>query len=48
MQMIRRFLLAFFAFAAMAGFSTAHAQLRVDINEGNLNPMPVAVTDFCC
>lgn len=46
MQMIRRFLLAFFAFAAMAGFSTANAQLRVDINDGNLNPMPVAVTDF--
>ena len=46
MQMIRRFLLAVFAFAAIAGFSTAHAQLRVDINEGHLNPMPVAVTDF--
>jgi TolB protein len=46
MQMIRRFLLAIFAFATIAGFSTAHAQLRVDINEGHLNPMPVAVTDF--
>jgi TolB protein len=46
MQMIRRFLLAVFALATIAGFSTAHAQLRVDITEGHLNPMPVAVTDF--
>jgi TolB protein len=31
----------------MAAFAApAHAQLRVDIEEGHLNPMPIAVNDF--
>ena len=46
MQMIKRFLLAVFAFAALAGLNPAYAQLRVDITEGHLNPTPVAVVDF--
>ena len=44
MLMIRRAILALVGFFALCG--TAHAQLRVDITEGNLNPMPIAVVDF--
>ncbi|HET9229994.1 MAG TPA: Tol-Pal system beta propeller repeat protein TolB [Vitreimonas sp.] len=46
MTMIRR---AFFGMIFVAAASLAlpaHAQLRVDITEGHLNPMPIAVTDF--
>lgn len=44
--MIRRLFLAALAFAAVGLMPAAHAQVRVDINEGHLNPMPVAVVDF--
>lgn len=46
MAVIRQFL---FALALIAGFafaSPSRAQLHVDITEGNLNPMPIAVVDF--
>jgi TolB protein len=46
MQMIRRFLLSLIVIASLNGVSPAHAQLRVDITEGHLNPMPIAVVDF--
>jgi TolB protein len=39
--------LAAFAFAFLCLFaSAAHAQLRVNVEEGHLNPMPIAVVDF--
>ncbi len=42
---IARFLgVLFFAFFAIA--SSANAQLKVNITEGNTNPVPIAVTDF--
>ncbi len=44
MQMIKRLLLVVAALFSLAGI--AHAQVRVDITEGHLNPMPVGVTDF--
>ncbi|MDX2276009.1 MAG: Tol-Pal system beta propeller repeat protein TolB [Hyphomonadaceae bacterium] len=41
-----RTLLAAFAVALAFIAAPASAQLRVDIDEGNLNPMPIAVPDF--
>jgi TolB protein len=46
MTMIRRMFFGMILVAAAAFAAPAQAQLRVDITEGHLNPMPVAVTDF--
>ncbi|HYD74194.1 MAG TPA: Tol-Pal system beta propeller repeat protein TolB [Candidatus Binatia bacterium] len=46
--MIRRMFFGMILLAAASLAAPAHAQLRVDITEGHLNPMPVAVTDFGC
>lgn len=34
------------AFAVIGSSAPAHAQLRVSVEEGHLNPMPIAVVDF--
>jgi TolB protein len=42
-----RTLFAVFVAALMVAFApAAHAQLRVNVEEGHLNPMPIAVVDF--
>jgi TolB protein len=46
MTMIRRMFFGMILVAAASLAQPAHAQLRVDITEGHLNPMPIAVTDF--
>jgi TolB protein len=46
MTMIRRAFFGMILLAAASLAAPAHAQLRVDITEGHLNPMPIAVTDF--
>ena len=46
MTMIRRMFFGMILVAAAALAAPAQAQLRVDITEGHLNPMPIAVTDF--
>jgi TolB protein len=47
MKMIRTMLAALLAVFAMIGLAApASAQLRVNVEEGHLNPMPIAVTDF--
>jgi TolB protein len=46
MTMIRRMFFGMILVAAAALAQPAHAQLRVDITEGHLNPMPIAVADF--
>jgi TolB protein len=46
MRLIRAFFAAFAVALLFAFAAPAHAQLRVDINEGHLNPMPIAVNDF--
>ena len=48
MTMIRRAFFGMILLAAASLAQPAHAQLRVDITEGHLNPMPIAVTDFMC
>ncbi len=44
MSLIRRTFIGILLAASLA--SPAQAQLRVDITEGHLNPMPIAVVDF--
>ncbi|NNE57145.1 MAG: Tol-Pal system protein TolB [Hellea sp.] len=44
MNLIRLIFLTFVL--AMGTFNFAHAQLRIDITEGNLDPVPIAVVDF--
>jgi len=46
MPLIRALSAAFAIALALAFAPAAHAQLRVDIEDGHLNPMPVAVVDF--
>ncbi len=46
MRMIRTIFAAFAVALAFAFAAPANAQLHVDIEEGHLNPMPVAVVDF--
>jgi len=46
MIMIRRMFFGVILAAVALMAQPAHAQLRVDITEGHLNPMPIAVTDF--
>ena len=46
MTMIRRMFFGMILLAAASLAAPAHAQLRVDITEGHLNPMPIAVADF--
>jgi TolB protein len=46
MRLIRAFFAAFAVALLFAFAAPASAQLRVDINEGHLNPMPIAVNDF--
>jgi TolB protein len=46
MRLIRAFFAAFVVTLMVAFAAPAHAQLRVDIEEGHLNPMPMAVNDF--
>jgi len=46
MRLIKSFFAAFAVILTFAFAAPASAQLRVDINEGHLNPMPVAVVDF--
>lgn len=46
MRLIRSFFAAVAVILAFAIAAPASAQLRVDIDEGHLNPMPVAVVDF--
>ena len=36
----------FMAAVTMAAASGAHAELQVDITRGNLQPLPIAITDF--
>jgi TolB protein len=45
---MRKFALAVIAFAALvAGFAVpASAQLRVDVTQGNIQPLPIAIPDF--
>ncbi|MCB1556317.1 MAG: hypothetical protein KDJ15_03285, partial [Alphaproteobacteria bacterium] len=41
------FLFAFFLFFALgAQLSTAHAQLNINVTEGSMDPLPVAITSF--
>ncbi|MDZ4693277.1 Tol-Pal system beta propeller repeat protein TolB [Terricaulis sp.] len=44
--MIRNFLTACAVIIATALAAPAHAQVRVSVTEGHLNPMPIAVVDF--
>jgi TolB protein len=44
--MIRRFFFAFALVIAAALAAPAQAQVRVNVEEGHLNPMPIAVVDF--
>ena len=46
MSLVRRFIFALLLFSVAGLAQPASAQLRVDITEGHLNPMPIAVTDF--
>ncbi|MGE0595813.1 MAG: Tol-Pal system beta propeller repeat protein TolB [Hyphomonadaceae bacterium] len=46
MRLIRTIFAAFAAIFALALAAPASAQLRVDIEEGHLNPMPIAIPDF--
>ncbi len=46
MRLIRAFFAAFAVVLLFSFAAPAHAQLRVDIEEGHLNPMPIAVNDF--
>jgi len=46
MRLIRTIYAALAVAFALAVAAPAHAQLRVSIEEGHLNPMPVAVVDF--
>jgi TolB protein len=46
MTMIRRMFFGMILLAAGSLAAPAQAQLRVDITEGHLNPMPIAVADF--
>jgi TolB protein len=45
---MRKFALAVIAFAALvAGYAApASAQLRVDVTQGNIQPLPIAIPDF--
>jgi TolB protein len=47
-QMMKRIAVAFLALAALVfGFSVpASAQLRVDVTQGNIQPLPTAIPDF--
>jgi TolB protein len=36
----------FAAILVLAGICPAHAALRVDVDQGNIQPLPIAVTDF--
>ncbi|MBC7767891.1 MAG: Tol-Pal system protein TolB [Phycisphaerales bacterium] len=44
--MFRRIFAAFAIIIATALAGPAHAQVRVSVDEGHLNPMPIAVVDF--
>lgn len=44
--MIRKIFAAFAVIIAAALAAPAHAQVRVSVEEGHLNPMPIAVVDF--
>jgi TolB protein len=47
MRMIRTMFAALaLAFGLMGLIAPAHAQLRVSVEEGHLNPMPIAIVDF--
>ena len=43
-SVVRGFLLIFFCAAVPVG--SALAELRIDITRGNVQPLPIAVTDF--
>jgi len=44
--MIKKFLAAILVVIAAAIAAPAHAQVRVNVEQGHLNPMPIAVVDF--
>jgi TolB protein len=46
MRLIRTFCAVLLVAFAFAPAPVANAQLRVDIEEGHLNPMPIAIVDF--
>ena len=47
MRMIQSLFAAFVVAFALLGFAApASAQVRVNVEEGHLNPMPIAVVDF--